>query len=139
MTDTIKLNTILQILKTDPQQQTINLLNSLIFLLPTNYQSGNRNLPVLSELPDDTSTENLFNITSELLAVDINTVILFSTKPFNIRINISNEILTNLYQFSYTAAQEIDIYISNHSLEDAVDIQYIIANTNLLGSSYVYS
>lgn len=139
MTETIKLNTIVELIKTDPQQKSIELLNSLIFVLPTNYQVGSKNLLVLSDLPDDASLENLFNITSELLVSDINTIILFSTKPFNLRINLDGEILDNVYQFSYTSATEIDIYVSNHSLEDEVDISYIFANTTLLGSSYVYS
>jgi hypothetical protein len=49
------------------------------------------------------------------------------------------EILENLYQFTYTATKAIDIYVANFSTLDPVDIQYVIANTNLLGSSYVYS
>jgi len=140
MTDTIKLNTIISLLKQEPQQNIVELLNSLVFLLPTDYNNGNKNLPLLSEIPDEYSTlEELFSITNELLVNDANTIILFSTKPFNIRINLDGEILENLYHFSYTAARSIDVYVSNHSTEDDVDISYIIATTNLLGSSYVYS
>ena len=140
MTDTLKLNTIITLLKQLPQQHNIELLNHLTFLLPTNYQSGNRQLDKILELPeDDTSVENLFNITNDLLVNDVNTIILTSLKPFNLRINLDNEILENLYNFTYSAAKSIDVYVSNHSTEDDVDIQYIIASTNLLGSSYVYS
>jgi hypothetical protein len=140
MTDTIKLNTILTLLKQEPQQKQIELLNSLVFLLPINYITGNKHLSKIEqELPEDLSLENLFNIYNELLVTDANTIILFSTKPFNIKINIDGEILPNIYQFSYTSADTIDLYVSNHSLEDDVDITYIVANTDLLGSSYVYS
>lgn len=137
MPNTIKINTILTLIKELPQQNTTELLNSLILLAPTNYQVGIRNLPVLSS--DEETVIELFNSTSELLVQDTNTIMLFSTKPFYLRINIDNEILENIYQFTYTATKAIDIYVANLSIEDPVDIQYVIANTNLLGSSYVYS
>lgn len=137
MPNTIKINTILTLIKELPQQNTTELLNSLILLAPTNYQVGIRNLPVLSS--DEETVIELFNSTSELLVQDTNTIMLFSTKPFYLRINTDNEILENIYQFTYTATKAIDIYVANLSIEDPVDIQYVIANTNLLGSSYVYS
>jgi len=137
MPNIIKLNTVLTLLKELPQQNTTELVNSLILLAPTNYQVGIRNLPILS--PNEETITDLFNSTSELLVQDVNTIMLFSTKPFYLRINIDNEILENIYQFTYTASKAIDIYVANLSIDDPVDVQYVIANTNLLGSSYVYS
>lgn len=132
MSKTIKINTILTLVKEFPQDHVVELLNSLILLLPTNHQVGIRNLPISID------EDNMFDDISELLISDVNTVMLFSTKPFHLRIN-NGEILENLYQFTYTATKAIDIYVANFSTLDPVDIQYVIANTNLLGSSYVYS
>lgn len=137
--DTLKINSITTLIKELPQTNIVELQNNLIFLLPTNYQVGNKNLPALSQYIEYSSMDELFTTTSELLVQDINTLVLFSTKPFNLRINLTNEILQNIYQFSYTSSNIIDVYVSNSSTSNSVDISYLYANTNLLGSSYVYS
>lgn len=140
--DTLKINSITTLIKELPQTHVVELQNNLIFLLPTNYQVGNKNLPPLSqyiEYSEYNDIVDIFNQQSELLVQDINTLVLFSTKPFNLRINLTNEILQNIYQFSYTSANIIDVYVSNSSTTDNIDISYLYANTNLLGSSYVYS
>lgn len=140
MQDTLQINTVVNLLKQEPQQQVIQILNNLLLLLPTNYQAGNRFIQkIMNELPDDTSVENLFQIYNELLVSDSNTIILYSKTPFYLRINETNEILENIYNFTYTASKAIDLYVANLSVETDNTINYIIANTNLLGSSYVYS
>jgi hypothetical protein len=140
--DTLKINSITTLIKELPQTHVVELQNNLIFLLPKNYQVGNKNLPPLSQYIDYSEYNDIvdiFNQQSELLVQDINTLVLFSTKPFNLRLNLTNEILQNIYQFSYTSSNIIDVYVSNSSTTDNIDISYLYANTNLLGSSYVYT
>lgn len=137
--DTLKLNSITTLLKELPQQNTIELQNNLLLLKPNNYNIGNKNLPMLATYIDTNDLISIFNTNSELLVQDINTIVLFSTNPFHLRININNEILENIYQFSYTSSNNIDIYVFNTSTTDEVNISYLYANTTLLGSSYVYT
>ena len=139
MTDTLQLNQIVNLLKPLPQQNTQQLLNNLLLLQASNYQQGNRKLnKITNELPDDQSILNLFSIYNEIFVTDVNTVILSSTIPFYLRIN-NDTILENIYNFTYNASSTIDIYVANLNTENDVEICYIIANTDLLGSSYVYS
>ena len=139
MTDTLQLNQIVNLLKPLPQQNTQQLLNNLLLLQASNYQQGNRKLnKITNELPDDQSILNLFSIYNEIFVTDVNTVILSSTIPFYLRIN-SSLILENIYNFTYVSSNQIDVYVANLSTETDVIINYVIANTDLLGSSYVYS
>ena len=139
MTDTLQLNQIVNLLKPLPQQNIQQLLNNLLLLQASNYQQGNRKLnKITNELPDDQSILNLFSIYNEIFVTDVNTVILSSTIPFYLRIN-NDTILENIYNFTYNASSTIDIYVANLNTENDVEICYIIANTDLLGSSYVYS
>ena len=81
---------------------------------------------------------NLFDTYNEIFVTDSNTVILSSNIPFYLRIN-SSLILENIYNFTYVSSNQIDVYVANLSTETDVIINYVIANTDLLGSSYVYS
>jgi hypothetical protein len=137
-TELIKLNIISSLLKEDPTTPVLDLLNELILLNHTDLNNGIKTLSSLTEVSSGSSTEELFELNSILLIDSCNTVVLFSETPFLLRIG-SGEIWEDVYHFSFTSVTPIDIYVSNHSTEDDVTIRYLSAQSDVLGSSYVYS
>ncbi len=140
MTDLLSINIITTLLKQNNPTQT--LLNELLVLLPTNYIVGSKTLSsITEELPSGSTLEEVFDIYSEKIDnynIGCNTIILFSEKPFSLRINSTNEILTNIYHFSYSG-DNIEIHVCNTSLEEDLTINYIMGNSQILGSDYVYT
>jgi len=136
MTDLIKLNIVSSLLRESPQEPELTLLNELILLNHSSISNGTKTLLALTESTSGASVEELFEYNNILLAEICNTIVLFSDRPFCVRVNLG-EILENIYHYSFTSDNTFDIYVSNHNEEDIV-LKYITAQSSVLDSSYVY-
>jgi hypothetical protein len=137
----IKLDTKITLISEEPQEQVLNILSSNLLLTQTNYNSGTLSLSSITSGSSGTSISELFELNSELLTSSCNTAFIFCDYPFDLQLNYSGEIHIDLYHFALSCSTNtfFSISIANRSEENDIVVRYLLAETDVLGSSYVYT
>jgi hypothetical protein len=139
MNKLIKINTLVNLISENPQEQLLNVLTGDVLLKQAGHTTGVLSLsPIASGTSEENTPEESFLINGEMLSSSCNTILLFSDSPFDLLIN-NGPIHRHTYHFVLTSDKYFSVSIANRSEINSVKIRYLIAVTESLGSSYVYT
>jgi hypothetical protein len=133
----IKIDTLITLLKENPQEQVSDILKGNILLNQDGYNIGVLSLTAIVSGGSET-IEDSFLMNAESISQSCNTLILFSDYPFDLLIN-TGPLHKDVYSFTLISDAYFTAAVANRSEENTVKVRYLLSASKQLGSSYVYT